>query len=203
VQGLGNVGYWFAKLAQDMGFVIVALSDSKGGILADDQTKGLDVAAVLKYKKDHKTVAGFAGTKSITQEELLSLPVEVLVPAALENVITGENARTIQAKVVVEMANGPVTPDADAVLWERGILSVPDVLSNAGGVTVSYFEWVQNLHGYSWKHAEVLAKLQPIMEAAFARMWELHESKKVPLRKAAYLVAVKRVVDAMILRGAV
>jgi len=198
VQGIGNVGYWFAVLACEMGFQIVALSDSKGGIVSQ---KGLDPAKVLEFKRAHGTIAGYPSTTSITNEKMLQLDVDVLVPAALENVITSENAALIKAKAIIEMANGPVTPEADEILWKKGILSVPDVLSNAGGVTVSYFEWVQNLHGYVWSKAEVFAKLKPLMIQAFDQMWAMYTDKKVSLRMATYVGAVKRVVDAMIVRG--
>lgn len=201
VQGLGNVGYWFAKLAEDLGFTIMALSDSRGGIVAEDKKKGLHVDDVLKYKKKTGSVHGFPGAASISNEDLLLLDVDVLVPAALENVITEKNASKVQAKAIVEMANGPVIPEADTILWDRGILSVPDVLSNAGGVTVSYFEWVQNLHGYAWTKEEVFAKLKPLMESAFGQMWAVYKEKNVNLRMAAYINAVRRVVDAMLLRG--
>ncbi|MBI5151690.1 MAG: Glu/Leu/Phe/Val dehydrogenase [Candidatus Pacebacteria bacterium] len=201
IQGLGNVGYWFAVCAADMGFLVVALSDSRGGIVSNDMKKGLDVKKVLAYKKEKGSIQGFSGTRDITNDELLSLPVDILVPAALENVITDENVKNIRAKAIIEMANGPVTPEADGMLWERGIFSVPDVLSNAGGVTVSYFEWVQNLHGYSWSKEEVFKKLKPLMVDAFNHMWSLHTTRKVHLRMATYIGAVKRVVDAHILRG--
>lgn len=198
VQGIGNVGYWFAVLAFEFGFKVIALSDSKGAIVS---TKGLDPAKVLEFKKKNGTISGYPGTRSISNEELLQLDVDVLVPAALENVIHAENASLVKARAIIEMANGPVTPEADVILWKKGILSVPDVLSNAGGVTVSYFEWVQNLHGYSWSKAEVFAKLKPLMVQAFDQMWTMYQDKKVSLRMATYVGAVKRVVDAMVVRG--
>jgi glutamate dehydrogenase len=198
VQGIGNVGYWFAVLAAELGFKVVALSDSKGAIVS---VKGLDPQKVLEYKRKNGAIAGYPGTRSISNEELLQLDVDVLVPAALENVIHAENAALIKAKAIIEMANGPVTPEADEILWKKGILSVPDVLSNAGGVTVSYFEWVQNLHGYSWSKSEVFSKLKPLMVQAFDQMWAMYLDKKVSLRMATYVGAVKRVVDAMVVRG--
>lgn len=201
VQGIGNVGYWFAKLAHDMGFSVIALSDSKGGIVSQDKKTSLDVDAVMKYKKEHKTLEGYPATVFIKNEEFLLQPVDVLVPAALENVITDKNAQDVQAKIIIEMANGPVTPEADTILWERKILSVPDVLSNAGGVTVSYFEWVQNLYGYSWTKEEVFAKLKPLMKDAFVRMWNVYKAKNINLRMATYVNAVRRVADVMMLRG--
>lgn len=183
VQGMGNVGYWFAKLASEAGYKVVAISNSKGGIYDE---KGIVIDENLRTRKSN-----------ITNDELLLLPVTVLVPAALENVITGEVAEKLQAKAIIEMANGPVTPEADAALTKRGILSVPDVLANSGGVTVSYFEWVQNLHGAVWEKAEVLAKLKVVMDRAFGEMWEKHESLKVDLRMSAYANAVARVAEAM------
>ncbi len=195
VQGMGNVGYWFAKLAQDEGYKIVALSDSKGGIY---NPEGLDVNAVLEHKRQNGSVAGFPGAEAISNEELLQLSVTVVVPAALENVITAENVDKIKAEAVIEMANGPVTPEADKVLAEKGIWSVPDVLANAGGVTVSYFEWVQNLQGYYWTKEEVFAKLKKIMDRSWREMMEMYTEKELTnLRMAAYTVSVRRVVTAM------
>ncbi len=195
VQGMGNVGYWFAKLAQDEGYKIVALSDSKGGIY---NPEGLDVNAVLEHKRQNGSVAGFPEAEAISNEELLQLPVTVVVPAALENVITAENVDKIKAEAVIEMANGPVTPEADKILAEKGIWSVPDVLANAGGVTVSYFEWVQNLQGYYWIKEEVFAKLKKIMDRAWREMMEMYTEKELTnLRMAAYTVSVRRVVTAM------
>lgn len=194
VQGIGNVGYWFAKLASRAGYKVVAISGSRGAIY-DEQ--GLDVDKVMEHKKMTGNVHGYKGAKDISNEELLLLPVTVLVPAALENVITSENADKIQAKAIIEMANGPVTPEADEILWKRGILSVPDVLANSGGVTVSYFEWVQNLHGAMWSKEEVFAKLKPIMDRAFQDMWEKYEELKINLRMSAYANSVARVVEAM------
>lgn len=189
VQGFGNVGYWFAKFAQKEGFKVVAVSNSKGGIY---NSKGLDVDKLIDSFKPN-----------ITNKELLALEVDVLVPAALENSVTKENAGKIKAKLVLEMANGPVTPEAEEILIGKGVDDIPDVLANAGGVTVSYFEWVQNLNGYYWTKAEVNKKLKPIMTSAFSDIQQVAEDKKVPYRKAAYFLAIKRIIDAMILRGRV
>ncbi|MFH2085174.1 MAG: Glu/Leu/Phe/Val dehydrogenase [bacterium] len=194
VQGMGNVGFWFAKLASEAGYKVVAISDSRGGVY---DSQGLDIEAALAFKKKNKVVQGMPGTKNISNDELLLLPVTVLVPAALENVITGEVSEKIQAKAVIEMANGPVTPEADVVMSKRGILSVPDVLANSGGVTVSYFEWVQNLHGAVWSKEEVLTKLKGVMDRAFSEMWGKYTELKVNLRMAAYANAVARVAEAM------
>jgi glutamate dehydrogenase/leucine dehydrogenase len=207
IQGFGNVGYWFAYHADQLGYRVVAVSDSKGGVHVPD---GLDIVKTLECKKKFGSLSqclcadGVCSPelgKVITNEELLELDVDILVPSALENVITEENAARIKAKAIIEMANGPITPEADRLLEERDILVIPDVLANAGGVSTSYFEWVQNLQGVSWSKAEVLAKLQPLMEKAFAQMWEVKERTHQSARMATYIKAVKRVVDAMLLRG--
>ncbi len=195
VQGFGNVGYWFAHHAFAKGYKIVALSDSGGGVY---NPNGLDPAKVLAEKQ---RTGKLSGGEPITNDELLALDVTVLVPAALEDVLHQKNAAAVKAKVVFEMANGPTTPEADAILDAKGTLVIPDVLANAGGVTTSYFEWVQNLHGAQWSHAEVLSKLQPLMEKAFDQMWEAKTATTLSCRNAAYLGAVKSVVDAMMLRG--
>lgn len=201
VQGMGNVGYWFARLASEAGYKVVAVSDSKGGIYAEE---GLDILSVMEHKQKSGSVEGYADSKAISNDELLLLPVTVVAPAALENVVSEEVAGQLQAKYLLEMANGPVTPEADKVLAERGILSVPDVLANAGGVTVSYFEWVQNLSGEIWDKEDVFAKLREVMDRAFREMWEM--SKKLEarslkpeqktLRMAVYANAVSRVAEA-------
>lgn len=217
VQGLGNVGYWFVTLAREAGFIIAAVADSGGGITTlgtknQGTVTSLDINEVMQHKKKTGKVAGFGQTRTISNEELLTLPVDVLVPAALEGVITKDNAGKVRAKAMVEMANGPVTPEADAILAQRGIMSVPDVLANAGGVTVSYFEWVQNRMGYAWEKEEVFAKLHQLMDKAFEGVFtewrrleggsnQIHAPFTYPLRTAAYTIAVKRVVEAMQLRG--
>jgi glutamate dehydrogenase/leucine dehydrogenase len=202
VQGFGNVGYWFAHHAHQRGYVVVAVSDSKGGIYSP---AGIDPIAILKYKKENGSLKDPSNSKlqSITNEKLLELKVDVLVPAALENVVTAENAKRIQAKAIIEMANGPIEPAADELLHKQDVVVVPDVLANAGGVSVSYFEWVQNLYSYYWSKEEVLDKLQPLMEKAFAQMWEIRQQTKQNGRMSTYITAVKRVADAMILRGQV
>ena len=189
VQGIGNVGYWFAKIAKEEGLKVVAVSNSKGGIY---NPNGLNI---------EKLTGGFKS--NITNEELLALPVDILVPAALENAITKENADKVRAKCVLEMANGPTTPEADEILAKRKIDVIPDVLANAGGVTVSYFEWVQNLSGYYWPKEKVLREEKKIMTKASMDVQEMAREKKVTSRQAAFILAVKRIVDAMILRGRV
>jgi glutamate dehydrogenase/leucine dehydrogenase len=163
--------------------------------------KGLDIPAVWKYKQANESVMGFPGTKPVDNKKILELPVTVLIPSALENVITEKNAGKIKAKVVLELANGPTTPEADAKLFRKGIPVVPDILANAGGVTGSYFEWVQNLNGYAWTEKEVLQKLKPIMVDSFNAVWEMAAKHKVNLRVGAYMVALDRIVTAMKLRG--
>jgi len=199
VQGFGNAGSHYARLMQDeLGAKIVAVSDSKGGIYGD---KGFDPKEVLKFKEKTGSVVGFAGTKKITNEELLELAVDVLAPCALENVITSENAPRIKAKISTEGANGPTTPEADDILYKNGVLVIPDILANGGGVTVSYFEWVQDLANFFWTKPEVDAKLEGVMVRAFDSVWKMHEEKKVDMRQAAYMVAINRVTEAYRWRG--
>lgn len=198
VQGMGNVGGIFAQLAHQAGMKVVAMSDSTSAIY---NPKGFDVTAVEHYKKEFGNLKGFPGARSINNAQLLELPVTVLVPAALENQITGTNAGRIKAKIVFEMANGPTTPEADAKLAKRGITVVPDVLANAGGVTVSYFEIVQNLSQYYWDEGEVMEKLKLIMVTAFRHTWQRAEQLKIPLRTAAYVVALERIGQAIEAKG--
>ena len=198
VQGYGNVGSFSAILLKEMGVKIVAVSDSSGGIYSE---AGLNPKKVLEHKEKTGSVRGFPGTKPVSNSELLELGVDILVPAALENQITGKNAANIKAKIVAEAANGPTTPDADPILYKNGVFVIPDFLCNAGGVTVSYFEWVQNLYGYYWTADEVYEKLDKIMIHAFGEVLKMSLDKKVNMRVAAYLVAVKRVADAVKLRG--
>jgi glutamate dehydrogenase/leucine dehydrogenase len=200
IQGFGNVGYWFAKLASMLGYVIVAVSDSSGAVY---NSQGLDVDKMAEYKKKHGSLKKAEGVKLLTNEELLKLGVDILVPAALENVIHRENAEDIKAKVVLELANGPMTPEAEEILLQKSVDILPDVLCNAGGVTVSYFEWVQNLHGYRWTKKRVNKELKKIMDDSFAKINITKKEKRVSYRKAAYVLAVKRIIDAMILRGRV
>ena len=193
VQGFGNVGYWFAKLAQGAGFEIMAISDSKGGIVGDLRK----MESVREWKEKSESVVGFRGTKTITNEELLELDCDVLVPAALENAITKDNADKVKAKIIIEMANGPITPQADEILNKKGILVVPDILANSGGVTVSSFEWEQNRRGEKWPESTVNNKLKEKITGAFEEVWKTKEDKKVDLRLAAYILAVDKVVKAM------
>ncbi len=201
VQGFGNVGFWFAKLAQKNGYKIVAVSDSSGGIY---DPEGLDIMKVSDLKEKLGSFSSFPKNKNfkfISNEDLLCLDVDILVPAALENAINTGNMSKIKAKTILEMANGPITFDAEKYLTEKGIIVIPDVLCNAGGVTVSYFEWVQNLHGFRWNKIKIYSELKEILKNSFNEIYSLVGSKKVSFRKAAYLLAVKRIVDAIILRG--
>jgi len=198
IQGFGNAAYWFAVFAKKAGYKIVAVSDSKGGIYG---SKGLDPEKVMAYKQKTGSVVGYKGSKQISNQGLLELKVEILVPAALENQITKENVEKIQAKYIIELANGPVIPEADKILHKNGIINLPDILCNAGGVTVSYFEWVQNMKNEKWSKDKVFKKLKKIIGQAFLEMWEVYNLKKVNPRMAAYILAVDRVVKAMKLRG--
>ena len=197
VQGAGNVGSVTAKLLYQSGMKVVAISDVSGGIY---NPEGLDIPAILAYlAADRRNLFkdfNEEGTIHISNEELLELDVTVLIPAAVENQINAHNADKIKAKLIVEAANGPVASEADPVLTEKGILIVPDILANAGGVVVSYFEWVQNIQSVSWTEDEVNNKLREIMDAAFASVWDLAQEKHTTLRMGAYLIALKRVVDA-------
>ena len=198
VQGFGNVGSNLALILADQGATIVALSDSGGGVYNAD---GIDVRAALDHKGASGSLDGLSGTESITNEELLLVDCDVLAPCALEQVITGENADQVKASIVCEGANGPVTLEADQILDSRGVLVLPDVLANAGGVVVSYFEWVQGLQEYFWKESEVNAKLNDIITRAFAETWRTHEERSLPMRQAAYALAVGRVAEATTTRG--
>ena len=198
IQGFGNVGANLARLLHQQGAKVVAVSDSTSGVHAPD---GLDVSAALAHKQEHGTLAGLAHVEAITNEELLELPCDILAPCALEQVVTEENAARIKATVICEGANGPVTPTADAILEDRGILVLPDVLANAGGVIVSYFEWVQGLQEYFWREDEVNAKLHDIVARAFEEAWQARDRHDTSLRMASYGLAVQRVAEATTTRG--
>lgn len=198
VQGFGNAGSYAAILLKEMGVTIVGVSDSKGGIYAPE---GLDPKAVLDHKAQTRSVADFPGAKNVSNSELLELPCDILVPAALENQITGSNADRVKAKIVAEAANGPLTPEADAILAKKGIFDIPDFLCNAGGVTVSYFEWVQNEAGFYWTEEEVARRLDEIMTMSFHAVLKTSRERSIDMRTAAYVLAVSRVVEAMRLRG--
>ncbi|MFL5641669.1 MAG: Glu/Leu/Phe/Val family dehydrogenase [Chloroflexota bacterium] len=198
VQGFGNAGSIAARLIEEEGSTVVAVSDSTGGI---HNARGLDVAKVINWKSEHGTVQGFPGATDITNAQVLEVDCDILIPAALENQITSRNAGRIKARLVAEAANGPTTPDADEILFKNGVFLIPDILCNAGGVTVSYFEWVQDLNRDHWSELVVNAKLKDIMVNAFAETLAMSTRESVNMRTAAYLLAVKRVADAMEMRG--
>lgn len=203
VQGFGNVGFWFSKLATDVGLKVVAISDSTGGVV---NLKGLNIEKISEEKQKFgslKEVSLMTKAKYISNEDLLELKVDVLAPSALENAISDKNAIDVKAKVILELANGPLTPEADEIFESKKIYVIPDVLANAGGVTVSYFEWVQNLQGYYWDKKKVNDKLKPIITDAFNDIFKVVKEKNITYRQAAFFLAVKRIIDAMILRGRV
>lgn len=199
IQGYGNAGYYAAVLAKELfGATVVAVSDSKGGIY---NKKGLDLEAVAKHKAKTGSVIKFPDTKPVSNEEILELDVDILLPAALENVITEKNAKDIEAKIVGELANGPTTPEADVILYKNKVHVIPDFLCNAGGVTVSYFEMVQNFYLYSWDEKLVHERLDKKMTAAYHSVFNTAKRYNINMRQAAYVVAVERVAEAMKLRG--
>ncbi|MEW6041952.1 MAG: Glu/Leu/Phe/Val dehydrogenase, partial [Elusimicrobiota bacterium] len=198
IQGYGNAGLIAHRLIEREGYKVIAVSDSKGGIINE---KGLSSAAVAEHKNKNGTVLDFPGAKNITNAELLELKVDVLIPAALENQITAENAPRIKAKIVAEAANGPTTPEADDILHKNGVFVIPDILCNAGGVTVSYFEWVQNLQAHFWEENEINQKLRQIMVRAFNEVVAIREKEKVDTRMSAYILAVDRVARTIKIRG--
>ena len=198
VQGFGNAGSIAARLLHEDGATVIAASDSKGGIYNE---RGIDPEAVLRHKEETGSVVGYKGCDHISNQELLELRCDVLVPAALENTITLENAEHIRAKIVAEAANGPTTPGADEILREKGVFVIPDILCNAGGVTVSYFEWVQDLYGFFWTEHEVNNYLERTMNAAFKDVHAAAEKYRVDMRTGAYITAVARVAEATRVRG--
>jgi glutamate dehydrogenase (NAD(P)+) len=198
IQGFGNVGSFLAQFMAEEGATVVAVSDSRSGVYNPD---GLDVTLALAHKQETGSLEGLRGADSVTNEELLLVDCEVLAPCALEQVITTDNAAKVKAKIICEGANGPTTPAADDILEDRGILVLPDVLANAGGVVVSYFEWVQGLQEYFWKENEVNARLNDIMTRAFNETWGAYESRGTSMRISAYGLAVQRVAEATMTRG--
>ena len=198
IQGYGNAGSIAAELLAAEGSVIVAVSDSSGGIY---NAKGLDPQRVSAWKREHGTVVGFPGADAVSNTEILELDCEILIPAALENQITDHNAPNIKARIVAEAANGPTTPDADQILYDRGVFVIPDILCNAGGVTVSYFEWVQDMQSFFWTESRINESLLEIMNRAFEDVHRMSDRHSVHMRTAAYMVAVARVAEATTLRG--
>src|SRR6185437_15957934 len=198
IQGFGNAGAIAAELLHAEGIRVVAVSDRSGGVYDE---RGLDVPALLKHKQDHGIVTGFPGAQVISIQDTLEVPCDVLIPAATEGVLTKENAPRVQARIIVEAANGPTTPDADKIFFARGVRLVPDILANAAGVTVSYFEWVQDLQNFFWEPGEVQEKLALVMDNAYTAVAKLAHDQECDLRTAANMVAIKRVADATQLRG--
>ncbi|MEA1981445.1 MAG: Glu/Leu/Phe/Val dehydrogenase [candidate division Zixibacteria bacterium] len=205
VQGFGNVGFHAARILHEHGFKVIIASDSKGSIY-DMRGEGMDPNNIMKTKKEkggiydcycEGSVCDCENYKKVSNNELLEMDVDVLIPAALENQITVENADRIKAKIVIELANGPITPEADEILFKKGIYVVPDILANAGGVIVSYFEWLQNLKNEEWSEEDVLKKLSDIMIKEFDNVWTIAQDKKIDLRTAAYILAIGRIVEAI------
>lgn len=198
VQGFGNAGQFSSKLVQDQGGKVIAASDTQGAII---NSEGISADALMKHKKETGSVVGFDGSRSISNEELLETECTILIPAALENQITKNNAGKIKAKIVAEAANGPTTPEADEVLYKNGILVIPDILANGGGVTVSYFEWLQNLRRDYWTEEEVNNRLDKNITKSFHDVYDAHKKYNVDMRKAATLLAINRVAEATKIRG--
>ena len=194
IQGFGNVATFFAKMSAEKGYKVVALSDSKGGIYNE---AGLDIEAVLAHKKQAGSLGGFAASKNITNAELLELPVDVLVPAALENVLTKDNANNVKAKLIIEMANGPTTPEADEIFEQNKVSVIPDILANSGGVCVSYFEWYQNMNNETWNKEQVLSKLSVQIKQAFSDVLSMKEKYNTTFRNSAYILAAGRIMEKM------
>ncbi len=198
VQGFGNAGATAAKLLCEDGAILVGASDSQGGIY---NPKGLEVKSLLAFKAEHGTLAAYPQGGKVSNQELLELPCEILIPAALENQINEHNAPRIKASIIAEAANGPTNPEADKILFDRGILLLPDILANAGGVTVSYFEWVQDLQSFFWSEDETNSRLHQVMDRAFEDVNSIARTRKVDMRTAAYILAVGRVAEATLTRG--
>jgi len=198
VQGFGNAGSIAALLFHEADAKVVAVSDTRGCIY---NAKGLDIPAVVSYKERTGSVVGFPGAEKITPEQLLALDCEILIPAALESAITAENAHAVRARIIAEAANGPVTPEADIILHQKGVFLIPDILCNAGGVTVSYFEWVQDENHLFWDEHDVNQRLEKIMTRAFADVLKIHIDRKVDMRLAANMVGIGRVAEACRVRG--
>jgi glutamate dehydrogenase (NAD(P)+) len=198
IQGYGNAGSIAARLFHKEGCKVVAVSDTRGGIYHE---AGLDPAAVLRHKQEHGSVVGFPHAQQVSVQEVLEVPCEILIPAATEGVITAKNADRVQARIVAEAANGPTTPQADTILFDKGVSVIPDILANAGGVTVSYFEWVQDLQSFFWGVEEIMQKLEVIMNRAFAAVAEKADQSHCDLRLAANMLAISRVAEATQMRG--
>ena len=198
IQGFGNVGSNAAKIFSQHGCKVVGVSDVGGGLY---DSKGLDIDDIIAYRAKNETIAGYNKAESVPVENFLEVPCDILIPAAMENQITRENASRIKAKYVVEGANGPTSNEADRILHERGVIVIPDILANAGGVTVSYFEWVQDIQAYFWSEKDINARLQEIIVKAFREVWEVSQKEKVDMRLAAFMVGLDRLAKAVRIRG--
>jgi glutamate dehydrogenase (NAD(P)+) len=198
VQGFGNAGQWSARLLANLGYQVVAVSDTSGGI---HNGRGLDVEAAITQKLESGRVTDHKNGDRVTNEELLTLPVDILVPAAFENQITSANALNVKAKIIAEAANGPTTPEADQILNDAGRLVIPDILASAGGVVVSYFEWVQNRNGIFWEEEEVSSRLDQIITRAYGEVAAVSEKENLTMREAATVLGIRRVVEATEIRG--
>ncbi len=198
IQGFGNVGTYAAQSLAAKGARIIALSDSRGGIYSES---GIDVSAALRHVNKEGQLTGLPGTMPVSNQELLALPCDILMPAAVQSVITGDNAGDVKARLIVEAANMPLTPEADRILTERGVVIIPDILANAGGVLTSYYEWVQNLQQFPWGRATVLRRLETRLQRVYQKVSEFAAAQHVDLRTAAYELAIKRVVHVIALRG--
>jgi glutamate dehydrogenase (NAD(P)+) len=198
IQGSGQVGSSTARLLQETGLHVVAVSDSKGGVY---NAKGLDLNALDEHRKSQGSVSGFKRAEDISTAQLLELPVTVLVPAAVENQISETNADRVRARLITEAANAAISPEADAILQERGVFVVPDILANSGGVVVSYFEWVQDLQAFFWEGEEVSRKLHHVITRAFYELLHTSINRRVDMRTAAYIIAIQRVANATMVRG--
>lgn len=197
IQGFGNAGYFLAKIAKENKFKVIGVSDSKSGIYSE---KGLDPEQVLEHKKQTGSVENFPNSENITNQKLLELETDILAPSAIERVITEFNAQNIKAKIIAEVANGPITPEADNILKNKNIFQIPDILCNSGGVIVSYFEWIQNNTGNYWELKNIRNKLQKIIKENFEKVYKLSKEKKVHTRTASFMIAIERVLNAMKLR---
>lgn len=200
VQGFGNAGMNIARILYENGFKVIGISDSQSGLF---NKKGLDIPQIIIHKEEKSTLKGYSGASEVTNSDLLELECDILIPAAIENVITGTNANDIKAKLVLELANGPLTSEADDILSSKDIVVIPDVLANAGGVVVSYFEWAQNNYGYYWFEDEVLQRLRERMVASYRAIEEKSRAREISLRSAAYALSIQRIVEAAKARGRV
>ncbi|KDD76068.1 glutamate/leucine/phenylalanine/valine dehydrogenase [Helicosporidium sp. ATCC 50920] len=198
IQGFGNVGSWAAQILHELGGIVVAVADAENAIFNE---AGLDIPELRAHLTKDNNLANFPKASSISKESILAVNCDVLIPAAIGGVITAENANDLRCKMVVEAANGPTTPDGDKILRERGIVALPDIYTNGGGVTVSFFEWVQNLQNFKWTEAEVNAKLDAVMTDAFRAIWDIHQEESVTFRTAAFVKALQRVTRARVHRG--